>query len=123
MRYLTDRKRAIGQGVSGTGTEHHWHMTVSAAGLAVLTPVFVFIFGRALGSGYERAHAILSHPLAAISTAVALLVGLVHFRRGAQMMIEDYMHGLARKVAVIAVIALSWFLIACGLFALARIAL
>ncbi len=123
MRYLTDRKRAIGRGASGTGTLHHWQMTVSAVGLAILTPAFVFIFGSALGSGYERAHAIFSHPLAAIVTAVTLVVGLDHFRRGAQMTIEDYMQGLARKIAVIAVIALSWFLMACGLFALARIAL
>ncbi len=123
MRYLTDRKRAVGKGASGTGTEHHWRMTVSAAGLAILAPAYVFIFGHALGSGYERAHSIFSHPLAAIITAVTLLVGLDHFRRGAQMAIEDYLHGPGRKIAIIAVIALSWFLMACGLFALARIAL
>ncbi len=123
MRYLTDRKRARGRGASGTGTEHHWLMIVSAAGLAVLTPAVVYIFGTALGSGYEQAYAILSHPFSAIVTAIALLVGLDHFRRGAQMMIEDYLHGLGKKIAVIAVIALSWFLMACGLFALARIAL
>lgn len=123
MRYLTDRKRALGKGASGTGTEHHWQMTVSAAGLAVLTPAFVFIFGRALGSGYEQAHATFSHPVVAIVSAVALVVGLLHFRLGAQMLIEDYLHGLLRKIAVISAIALSWFLIACGLFALARIAL
>ncbi len=123
MPYLTDRKRAIGQGASGTGTEHHWRMTVSAAGLAVLTPVFVFVFGRALNGGYERAHALFSNPIVAILTAVTLLVGLDHFRRGAQILIEDYMHGASRKIAVIAVIALCWFLTACGLFALARIAL
>ena len=123
MRYLTDRKRASGRGASGTGTEHHWRMTVTAAGLTVLTPAFIFIFGRALGSGYEQAHAVFSHPFAAILTAVALVVGLDHFRHGAQILIEDYLHGLSRKIALIAVIALSWFLMACGLFALARIAL
>ena len=123
MRYITDRKRAQGRGASGTGTEHHWLMTVSAVGLAVLTPAVIYIFGISLGSGYEKAHAIFSHPFAAITTAIALVIGLDHFRRGAQMMIEDYLHGLGRKIAVIAVIALSWFLMACGLFALARIAL
>jgi succinate dehydrogenase / fumarate reductase, membrane anchor subunit len=29
MRYLTDRKRAVGKGAAGTGTEHHWSMQVS----------------------------------------------------------------------------------------------
>ena len=34
MRYLTARKRAEGKGAAHHGTEHHWYMTVSGAGLA-----------------------------------------------------------------------------------------
>ena len=38
MRYLTARKRAEGKGASGTGTEHHWSMTVTAVVLAFMVP-------------------------------------------------------------------------------------
>lgn len=123
MRYLTDRKRAVGKGASGTGTEHHWYMTVSAVGLAVMIPTFLFIFGRALGSGHEQVLATFSRPFPAILTGLVLIIGLQHFRRGAQMMIEDYARGLNRKFAVIFVITFSYFLMACGLFALAKLAL
>ncbi|MCP3971867.1 MAG: succinate dehydrogenase, hydrophobic membrane anchor protein [Rhodobacteraceae bacterium] len=123
MRYLTDRKRAIGRGASGTGTEHHWYMTVSAVGLAVMVPTFLIIFGKALGQGYAEVHATFARPLPAILTAMVLVVGLNHFRRGAQLMIEDYTRGVSRKIAVIFVITFSYFLMACGLFALAKIAL
>jgi len=123
MRYLTDRKRATGRGASGTGTEHHWHMTVSAVGLTIMVPTFLYLFGSALGGGYPEVHAAFADPFTAILTAMVLVVGLNHFRRGAQMMIEDYARGMNRKLLVIFVITFSYFLMACGLFALAKIAL
>ncbi len=123
MRYLTARKRAEGRGASGTGTEHHWYMTVSAVGLAIMVPTFLFIFGRALGGSHEEVLATFARPLPAILTAMVLVVGLNHFRRGAQILIEDYSRGMTRKMLVIFVITFSYFLMACGLFALARIAL
>ena len=36
MRYLTDRKRAVGKGSARSGTEHHWYMQASAVGLALI---------------------------------------------------------------------------------------
>ena len=54
---------------------------------------------------------------------LTLLVGLYHFKNGAQMMIEDYAHGFARKAAVIAVICFSYGLMATGIYALIRLAL
>lgn len=123
MRYLTDRKRAEGKGASGTGTEHHWYMSVSAVGLALMIPTFLFVFGRALGSGYDAVLATFARPFPAILTALVLVIGLQHFRRGAQMMIEDYARGTNRKIAIIFVITFTYFLMATGLYALAKIAL
>ena len=123
MRYLTDRKRAIGRGASGTGTEHHWYMTVSAVGLAVMVPTFLYFVGSALGGSHEEVLATFSRPFVAILSAMVLVVGLNHFRRGAQIMIEDYSRGMNRKFLLIFVITFSYFLMAAGLFALAKIAL
>lgn len=123
MRYLTDRKRAEGKGASHTGTEHHWHMQVSAVGLAILIPVFVVAFGRVLGRPQDQVVAFFANPFVAIVTALTLVVGLKHFASGATMMIEDYARGITRKALIIGVIALSWAVTATGLFALAKIAL
>jgi len=123
MRYLTDRKRAIGKGASHTGTEHHWSMQVSAVGLAFLVPAFIYVFGGAYGGSHAEVVEAFSHPFAAILTALVLFVGLRHFSKGAQMMIEDYAHGSTRKILIMAVISLSYLLTATGLFALAKIAL
>ena len=54
---------------------------------------------------------------------LTLIVGLTHFRNGAQVMIEDYAHGLARKALIVGTVCLSYALMAIGLFALIRLAL
>lgn len=123
MRYLTPRKRAEGKGAAHSGTGHHWYMTLSAVGLALIIPTFLYLFGHALGSGYTEVIATFSRPGPAILTGLVLFVGLQHFRKGAQMLIEDYSGGSTRKVLIIAVIAVSYGLTATGLFALAKIAL
>lgn len=123
MRYLTDRKRAVGRGASGTGTEHHWSMTVSSVGLALLVPTFLFFVGSAIGGTRAEVLEMFSRPFPAILTALVLVVGMNHFRKGAQMMIEDYWRGITRKILVIGAIILSYGTVAAGLFALAKIAL
>ncbi len=121
MRYLTDRKRAEGKGAAHSGTEQHWYMTASAVALAFLVPTFLIIFGRALGQPLEGVVATFSRPFPAILTALVVVVGMRHFAKGATMMIEDYARGTARKGLVIFVHSLSYAVIACALYALAKL--
>lgn len=123
MAYLTDRKRAEGLGSAKSGTTHHWQMMVSSVALTVLVPLFVFTFGTALGMEYEAALAYYARPVPAAIAVLTLLVGWFHFKGGVQTLIEDYVHGFARKAAIIAMICLSYGAAALGVFALARIAL
>jgi succinate dehydrogenase / fumarate reductase membrane anchor subunit len=123
MAYLTDRKRADGLGSSKSGTEHFWNMQVSAVALAILIPLFIFTFGRILGASHAEVVAYFARPFPAIVTGLTLVVGLVHFKNGAQVMIEDYAQGLTRKVLIMGTICLSYACIAVGLFALIRLAL
>lgn len=123
MRYLTDRKRAMGKGSAHSGTEHHWFMTVSSVGLAFMVPTWLYIFGSALGGSHQEVLATFARPFPAILTALVLFIGMRHFAKGATMMIEDYAQGSTRKALVILVISLSYAITATGFFALIRIAL
>lgn len=123
MRFLTDRKRAVGMGASGTGTEHHWSMQVSSVALIVLVPLFVFTFGRILGAPHEEVVAYYSQPFPAIVAALTLWVGMMHFRNGCRMAIEDYVHGFTGRLAIILVNCLAYAIAVTGVFALVRIAL
>jgi succinate dehydrogenase / fumarate reductase membrane anchor subunit len=123
MAILTDRKRAVGMGSAKTGTEHHWQMMVTSVMLCGLVPLFIWTFGRALGLEHDAALAYYARPFPAIVAGLTLLVGMVHFRGGVQVLIEDYVHGFARKATLIAMICLAYTIAAVGLFAIARIAL
>ncbi len=123
MRYLTDRKRAIGLGSAKSGTQHFWEMKVSSVALLILVPLFVFTFGPTLGQPYDAMLDYYSHPFPAIVAALTLAVGFKHFADGAQVMIEDYVHGTMEKVLIILVKCLSYGAAAAGIFAVARIAL
>jgi succinate dehydrogenase / fumarate reductase membrane anchor subunit len=67
--------------------------------------------------------AYFARPFPAIITGLTLVVGLVHFKNGAQVMIEDYAQGTTRKALIIGTTCLSYACMATGLFALIRLAL
>lgn len=123
MAYLTDRKRAAGLGSAKTGTAHAWSMKVSSVALLILIPFFVFTFGAALGGTYEEILAYYSRPFPAIVAALTLVVGFKHFNDGVQTLIEDYVHGLSQKVAIILMTCLCYGAAAVGVFAIVRLAL
>ena len=121
--YTTARKRAENLGSSGAGTEHHWNNIVTSIALVVLVPLFVFTLGPILGRPYDEVIVALAHPFVALVIGLTLLVGLVHFRHGVQVVLEDYAHGTPRRVMIIAAICVTYAILAVGLFAVARIAL
>ena len=82
MRYLTPRKRAEGKGAAHAGAEHHWHMIVSSAGLALIVPTFLYIFGSMpSAASYGGAGAAVASRVVAILFALVIVVGMQHFRR------------------------------------------
>ncbi|MDU8944593.1 succinate dehydrogenase, hydrophobic membrane anchor protein [Ovoidimarina sediminis] len=123
MAFLTDRKRAVGMGSARAGTEHHIAMSKSSVGLLILVPLFVFTFGPMLGQPHADVVAYFARPFPAIVAALTIVVGFLHFKGGVQVLIEDYTHGLTRKVLIVAMICLSYAAMATGLFALVRLAL
>ncbi|MEM8581886.1 MAG: succinate dehydrogenase, hydrophobic membrane anchor protein [Pseudomonadota bacterium] len=123
MRYLTERKQALGSGSGRSGTHHHWQMMVSSTLLVPLVPLFIITFGLGLGGTYEEVVAYYSQPFPVIVVGLSLVVIVLHLMHEAQVAVEDYVHGVAEKLTLIAVSAFSYTLIAVGLFALARMAL
>ncbi|APX10446.1 succinate dehydrogenase, hydrophobic membrane anchor protein [Tateyamaria omphalii] len=123
MRFLTDRKRATGLGSGREGTHHHWQMMVSSILLVPLVPILVILFGAALGGTHAEVLAFFSRPIPAILMALSLIVVVQHLMREAHAAIEDYIHGTAGKLTLIATTAFAYTMIAAGLFAIARIAL
>lgn len=123
MRYLTDRKRAEGLGSAKTGVHHFWAMKMSSVALLILIPLFVFTVGPLLGAPHSEVAAHFARPFPAIVAALTIVVGFKHFRDGAQVLLEDYVHGTAQKLAIVLMACLSYGAMAVGVFAIARLAL
>ncbi len=122
MAFVTDRKRAVGLGSAKEGTRHYWSMQVSSWALLILCPLFVLTFGSALGGTYEEVTATFARPFPALIAALTIWVGFMHFKGGAQVLIEDYTHGATRVALIIGNIFLSYAAAATGVFAIARMA-
>jgi len=123
MSYLTDRKRAEGRGTARSGTGHHIAMMISAVALVVLIPLFVITVVPLIGAPHADVAAHFARPFPALVAALTIVVAMHHFRGGVQVMIEDYWQGMTRKLAIVAMILVSYGAAAVGLFAIARLAL
>ena len=123
MQYLTDRKRALGLGSGREGTHHHWQMMVTSMLLVVLVPAFIITFGLGLGGTHEEVLAYFSRPLPALVMILTITVGVFHLMQEALVAVEDYVPGLTGKLTIVAVTAVSYLVMAAGVFAILRMAL
>ena len=104
-----------------TGTPHHKAMKFSSMVLVLMTPVFLLTIAPLMGEQHEFVLSKLEQPLYALIVAVTFTVGLLHFKSGIQVLIEDYVHGKMTKVWINFSIVLSYTLIGLTLFALFKI--
>ena len=102
---------------------HHFEMKITSIALFFLIPLFIFTFGSVIGEDHDSVVEYLSMPFPALIVALTLIIGLQHFQSGAQTLIEDYVRGLGYIIALIFVKALSYFLMAVGLYSIGKIAL
>ena len=84
-----------------TGTPHHKAMKFSSMVLVLMTPVFLLTIAPLMGEQHELVLSKLEQPLYALIVAVTFTVGLLHFKSGVQVLIEDYVHGKMTKVWII----------------------
>ena len=106
-----------------TGTSHFKAMKISSMALVALVPIFIITIGPIFGEQRVVVLAKLEQPIYALIVAVTFTVGLLHFKSGVQVLIEDYVHGTAQKLSIIGVTCLSYAAMATGLFAIAKMAL
>ncbi len=100
--FRTPLSRVRGLGSAKDGTEHFWRQRLTAIANIPLIIIFAFILIALNGAGYEQTVAYLSSPWISIILLMVLGSGIYHMKLGMQVVIEDYVHGGAGKVLVIA---------------------
>jgi succinate dehydrogenase / fumarate reductase, membrane anchor subunit len=94
-------KRARGLGSAKFGTEHWWSMRVTSAALVLLSIWFVGGVIGHLGADHAAFVAWLKSPMCATMMALTAAVTFHHAEHGLQVVIEDYVHCEAMKVAAL----------------------
>src|SRR5512142_197753 len=106
-RLRTPLGRALGLGSAKEGVEHWWVQRITAVALVPLTLWFVASLVAHLGVDHASAVVWLGSPLTAIAMILLVIATFVHTALGLQVVIEDYVHHEATKIASLVLVRLA----------------
>jgi succinate dehydrogenase / fumarate reductase membrane anchor subunit len=99
--YRTSLSRVKGLGSAHEGTDHFWKQRVTGAtNLLLLVFVFYSVIHLA-GEPYPVVRGYFGSPVVAALAILFAISASYHMRIGMQVIIEDYVHGAAPKVALL----------------------
>jgi len=114
--------RVRGLGSAKAGTEHFWRQRLTAIANIPLVLAFVIIVALMPGSDFVTARALIGQPLVAILLILLVISATIHMRIGMQVIIEDYVHGGGKVLALLANTFFAVIIAAAAIFAVLKIA-
>lgn len=123
MDMRTPLKRVRGSGAAGEGTGHFWLQRLTAVANLFLISFFVVLLVSLHDQSYEGVRAAFANPFVALTMGLVVVVGAIHMRLGMQTVIEDYVHGGARVLLVIANTFFAFLVAAASVFAVVTLTL
>ena len=115
--------RVLGRGSAKEGPGHWVAQRVTAVGLIPLGLWFLFSLIGLGSSNHQFVLAWAADPVHAIPLILLLLTLLYHSMLGIQVVVEDYVHGTAKIVVLLAVRFLYATMAVAGVFAIVNISL
>ncbi len=91
--------RARGLGSARAGSKHWWAQRVTAVALIPLTLWFIWSMLRLTGAGQAEVQAFLGSPFRLAMMLALIAATFHHLQLGLQVVIEDYVHDDAIKLA------------------------
>ena len=115
MSMRSELGKVRGLGAAHDGTQHFWMQRVTAVANVPLVIFLVWFIVDHLGVARADVVAAIKNPFNALGLALAMISVCWHMKLGLQMVIEDYVHAPALKIASLLLITFYSF----GLAALA----
>ena len=97
----TPLKRVRGLGAARRGTETFWRQRMTAVANVPLVLFLILSIDTHIGAGYDEVHAYLAQPLVALALLALVISAAIHMRIGLKEIIEDYVHGGIKIVAIL----------------------
>ncbi|HAE03284.1 MAG TPA: succinate dehydrogenase, hydrophobic membrane anchor protein [Rhodospirillaceae bacterium] len=123
MSLKTPLGQVRGLGSARSGTHHWWMQRVTAVALVPLTLWFIYSMVGHAGAGHGEMARWLASPFNAIMMVLLIGATFHHLQLGLQVVVEDYIHSEAAKVAVMLVVKLASVALAvAAVFAVLKVA-
>ena len=124
MSRRTPLGRVLGLGSAKEGTDHWWSQRVSAVGLAFLGLWFAVSMIGLVGAGASHADVVewMRTPWRAIALLGLVIVVAWHASLGVQVVIEDYLGGWLKVVALVGQKFVHFLVAVTGVLAVLRVA-
>jgi succinate dehydrogenase / fumarate reductase membrane anchor subunit len=97
----TPLKRVRGLGAAHGGTETFWRQRVTAIANIPLVLFLILSIVTHVGAGYDVVRGYLAQPIVALLLLALVISAAIHMRIGLKEIIEDYVHGGAKMVAIL----------------------
>jgi succinate dehydrogenase / fumarate reductase, membrane anchor subunit len=97
----TPLKRVRGLGAAHHGTETFWRQRLTAVANIPLVIFLIWSVVTHIGAGYDQVHAYLARPVVALLMLALVISAAIHLRIGLKEIIEDYVHGGGKVVAIL----------------------
>ncbi|MBJ3775253.1 succinate dehydrogenase, hydrophobic membrane anchor protein [Acuticoccus mangrovi] len=121
--HRTSLKTIRGLGSARSGTEHFIQQRFTALANFVLVIVLAFVAIAMSGRSYTEAVALIGSPWVAVPLALAIISVCLHMKIGVQVVVEDYVHGLAGLTLLILNAVFAALVGGAALFAVVKILL
>ncbi len=119
--YRTPLKEVRGLGSAKDGTHHFWQQRVTAVANIFVIAFLVYALLTLTGAPRSEVKAFFTQPINAIFGALLALSVSVHMRLGMQVIIEDYVHGVAKVPLLLLNTFFSIFIGVASLLAVAKL--
>ncbi len=90
-----------GLGSAHRGTETFWRQRMTAVANIPLVIFLILSIVTHIGAPYTEVKAYLAQPLVALALLALVVSAAIHMRIGLMEIIEDYVHGGAKMIAVL----------------------
>jgi succinate dehydrogenase / fumarate reductase membrane anchor subunit len=97
----TALKRVRGLGAARSGTETFWRQRLTAVANIPLVIFLIYTIVAHVGAPYGEVKAYLAQPVVAILLLALVINAAIHMRIGLKEIIEDYVHGGGKIVAIL----------------------
>lgn len=101
MSMRTPLKNVRRLGSAKEGADHFWLQRVTAVANLFLVVFLVWLLASLAGADHATVKRQLANPLIALPLMLLVVSGVIHMRLGMQVVIEDYVRGEGRKIALL----------------------